>query len=273
MKEVKPVNSNETEMRDIKEIELNLSEDEAAFSFLELTSGEASLIQDAKGNTILLNTGGEGAREHLKGQLEIFNINSIDYLFITNFSEFHTGNLEWLFGEVKIKKLLVAEQMVMTMKDNVTIPNEVKIVPVRTGSVYHPFNNLEINVLYSDMKDEEGSLALSISYGKTKIIYMGVSDKRIEEVLLMNSKIKAQILKVGFFGSEKGTSQQFLDTVDPQIAILFNKNGEMPSQDVMERLQEAWIDIFQPNKQGIILVKCTTENYEVVIVPTKAEQK
>jgi competence protein ComEC len=259
-------------IRNIKEIDLNLQDDEAAFSFLELSSGESTLIQNSTGSTILLNTGAEEARHELKMHIEIFKIDTIDHLFITNFSEFHIGNLKWLIDEVDVKNIIVAAGMEQQVK-KLLGDSSVKITPVQPGNKIVPFHDSVFHILYTGNNENNGALALSILYGKTTFLYMGISDESVEKWLVEKYDLNAtQILKVGYFGSEEGTTQLFLEKVDPQVAIIFDKRDKMPSQDVMERLQSWWVDIFQPNNQGITLIKCTLDNYEVTIIPTREEK-
>lgn len=254
--------------RDIKEIDLNLKENEAAFSFLELASGESTLIQ-SEGKTVLINTGAEEARNELKMHMDIFQINVIDYLFITNFSDFHTGNVQWLVENIGVKNIVVAAGIEQQIKELLR-GNDVNILSAKEGSNFVPTTNLKCKILFSE--NNEGRLALSISYGKINMLYMGISDEEVEKTLTEKYDLKAQILKVGYFGSSKGTSQSFLESVDPQIAVVFDKREKQPSADVMERLQAGWVDIFQPNKQGIVLIKCTKDNYDVTIIPTREEE-
>jgi competence protein ComEC len=258
--------------RNIEEIDLNLRDNEAVFSFLELSSGESTLIQNSAGKTVLLNTGAKESRDEIQMHMDIFKIKSIDYLILTNLSEYHTGNVSWLVDEIGVKKIVVASGMESRVKELLGNKNS-EIITVSEGSKITPFENLTFQFLYSGTNVNDGALALSMLYGKINILYMGISDASIEKMLAKKYDLKnTQILKVGYFGSEEGTSQQFLESVDPQVAIIFTKRNKLPSQEVMERLEGYWIDVFQPNNQGIVLIKCTKEYYDVTIIPTREEK-
>ncbi|UTW69721.1 hypothetical protein KHA80_01185 [Anaerobacillus sp. HL2] len=111
-----------------------------------------------------------------------------------------------------------------------------------------------------------GAFVIVFSYGKQTLLYMGIADKQIEKELIETYALKSTILKVADFGSDKGTTQRFLDEVDPQVAILFKRNGSVVSEMVLERLQETWIDIAQTHRLGTVSIKCHNDDYEIITI-------
>jgi competence protein ComEC len=252
----------------IEQINVALEPGELSISFLELPSGESTLIQDYNGKKVLINTGGAQSKSHFSQQLDIFNVSEIDQLILTDIGNDHTGNLEWLLQEFSVKNVLIAESVKDTVMKQFSISSD-SLTVVAEHTQLKVLPDLSMDVLYVEKRPEmnQGGLALSFQFGDNKLMYMGVSSVEAEEHIIENHSVKSHILKVGRFGNESGTTQRFLEKIDPQIAVLFNKNGSMPSQEVMERLQEGWIDIYQPYRQGIVLLRCNKTSYEVINVP------
>src|SRR4051794_14224429 len=69
---------------EVKNIDLNIKEHQAAVTFLSLSAGEATLVQGPKGETILVNIGGEGTVTELEGWLTLYDVKEISTLILTN---------------------------------------------------------------------------------------------------------------------------------------------------------------------------------------------
>jgi competence protein ComEC len=193
---------------DIEEVDLNLEENEIAFTFFDLPNGEATLIQNTEHN-VLINAGHENSRDALAERLEIYGVETIDKLILTNGSEAYSGNSEWLVNQYNVRRIISSQS-----------------------------------------------------------IFMGTANKEVEKQLLEQHTVDAEILKVGGFGSNEGTIPEFLEKVDPQTAILFHKEGLLPSDQMIERLKEVWIDVYEMNQVGTVTIKLNHDSYEVITIPS-----
>ena len=79
--------------------------------------------------------------------------------------------------------------------------------------------------------------------------------EKIAESQLLDEELSADLLKVGHHGSKTSTTQEFLNKVNPQIALIGvgenNKFGH-PNDDVIKRLQEKGVKIFRTDLNGEI---------------------
>jgi competence protein ComEC len=256
------------EPTEIEKIDLKLTTEETAFTFLELTSGEATLIQNGNGEITLVNTGGPNTKELLEERLSVYEVTNIDNIIITNIGADYCANLDWLVEEFQVKNVYVSHSVRESMihayslsKANVTGWKKADDATIMAG--------LHIKVLHSEEEDEyeKGALALIMTFGNQKVLYMGLANEEIEKALVNEFELEAHILKVGDFASERGTSQQFIDEVDPQVAVIFRTTERNPSSDVLDRLQETWIDTYLTMQSGNISIKCSIENYKVITIP------
>ncbi|MCA1320712.1 hypothetical protein LC085_12395 [Bacillus tianshenii] len=69
---------------DVEKIDLQLDEEEIAFTFLDLPNGECTIIQTSEGENILINTGSPESEDELLHYLKIYGIDEISDLIITS---------------------------------------------------------------------------------------------------------------------------------------------------------------------------------------------
>ena len=82
-------------------------------------------------------------------------------------------------------------------------------------------------LVYNSKDDNDNSLVLRLSvYGKT-ILFTGEMQFAEEESLLKSGEnLKADILKVGNHGNKDATSEEFFNTVNPEIAVITTNRKE-----------------------------------------------
>ncbi|OZM57301.1 hypothetical protein CIB95_07500 [Lottiidibacillus patelloidae] len=258
------------EPTDIEKIDLKLTAEETAFTFLELESGEATLIQTGQGETTLVNTGGPNTRKMLEERLSVYEVSKIDNIIITNIGADYCANLDWLVEAYGVSNVYVSQAVKETMIHAYSLGN-INVVGWKKADKAKISDSLLIDVLHAEELNEfdKGSLALLLTFGNQKVLYMGLANEEIETLLVNEYELEAQILKVGDFASERGTSQKFIDEVDPQVAVIFRTKDRNPSEDVLDRLQETWIDTYLTMKSGNISIKCSIENYKIITIPNE----
>lgn len=260
--------------KEILEVDLNLEEQDLAYTFFDLSNGESTLIQSGKGQTILIDTGSLESQEELEERLEMFHVNLIDTVIITNPTAEYTGNLTWVINNFQVKTIIVPEVIKEQLISFYHFYDK-EVIGWKKGDKTELIPFLKIEVIYVEERDleDKGALVTVFSYGKQKLLIMGIADEQVEQELVESYPLKSTILKVADFGSEKGTTQRFLDEVDPQVAILFKKNGTPVSELVIERLQETWIDIYQTNRLGTVSIKFHNDDYEIFTVRSQEEDR
>jgi len=113
-----------------------------------------------------------------------------------------------------------------------------------------------------DQKDPEktdwnaGSIILLMQIGDLDVLLTGDAETPTESALIDQALTKdVDILKVGHHGSKNGTSEAFLESIKPEIAVFSNgKNNSYghPSEDVVRRLVDRGITISRTDQEGDI---------------------
>ncbi|MCA1030483.1 hypothetical protein LCL95_05445 [Bacillus timonensis] len=262
--------ANTTLQTDIEKVDLKLSTEEIAITFFDLTNGEATLINDSSGGNILINTGGPNTKKELENYLNMYDVNDLKAIIITKSDIEYTGNLTWLTNRYNSSEIIIGKS---TPFENISLNSKVKTLKV--GEIIPLLKGLEIKVIHDNERvDHSTGMDLSLKYGTHNILYMSSASQSVEEKLLKDKYLRnVNILKVAEFGSGLGTSQLFVNHIDPQVAIIFQKKGFNPSQDVIERLHETWIDIYQTKQFGNISIKFTKDDFQIITISMESVQQ
>ena len=82
-------------------------------------------------------------------------------------------------------------------------------------------------------------------------------DSRVEEYILKKFDVRADILKTPHHGSKFSSSEQFLESVKPKVAIIevgeSNRYGH-PTSETLARLQHAVKNVFRTDQNGTVKI-------------------
>lgn len=235
--------------------------------YIGLESGEATLIQIKQGPTILVDTGHENSRNQLIDFLKREGITHIDNLVLTTFSPEHIGNVQAVLEHTEVSTILVP-----ALIDYEIIKPEWKfggkIKKLKAGMQLKLNSNISMNILgptHLYLSPQDNALVFQLRYKETSFLFTSEISEDAEKELIGFADIKSQILKVSDFGENSSSYAPFVEKVDPQVAIIF-KSGEstgLPSEEVLERLAETWVDVVQVEQNRPLEIISNGENYEI----------
>lgn len=190
----------------------------ASVNFIDVGQGDSILISDSmkKGN-ILLDTGSTFNYYKLNKFLKRKGIYTIDYLIISHSDSDHSGNIDNLERDYKIKNIIDK-------------PLDVKLNNIKMKN-YHlgVFDN-----------DNDNSLIYSLLVNKTSFLFTGDISSNVER-LFINYKgpINIDVLKASHHGSSSGNSEYFISNIMPKY-VIYSTSGQYnhPSKqtiDIMDK--------------------------------------
>lgn len=98
---------------------------------------------------------------------------------------------------------------------------------------------------------------------------MGDAGEEIEKKLIASgADLKADVLKVGHHGSQYSSSLEFLDKVNPGIAVIeVGKDNDFghPSLRIIKRLERIGAEIFRTDLNGT--VKMISDKAQIKVLP------
>ena len=139
----------------------------------------------------------------------------------------------------------------------------VSIVMIESGKCIKE-ENLQIECIQPSPSDHHlggnvGSLVLSVTFGEFSMLCTGDVEAKGEDVLMR--RLKGQqftVLKVAHHGSKHSSSEAFLRTAQPEIAIISagedNSYGH-PHQETLKRLKDIGCKIFETVRNGAITLQ------------------
>ena len=92
-------------------------------------------------------------------------------------------------------------------------------------------------------------------------------DAEQELVKEYGNKLKSDILKVAHHGSKTSSSQEFINLVKPEIALIgVGKDNTFghPNDGVIEKLKKIKAKIYRTDLDGEIIIKMEAKKYEVI---------
>ena len=245
-----------------------LEKDILQIKFIDVGQGDCTLLIN-KGKTLMIDTGGSTSSSYDVGEnivhkyLLYKGINKIDYLMLSHFDADHCQGAIFLLKNMKVKNLIISIQPENSEFyeeiTNICRQKNTNIMYVKKGNKFK-IANLAIKILHpnnnfiAENTLNNNALVCKINYYNFKMLFTGDIEK-IAESQLLDEELSADILKVGHHGSKTSTTQEFLNKVNPQIALIGvgenNKFGH-PNDDVIKWLQDKGIKIFRTDLNGEI---------------------
>lgn len=233
--------------------------------YIDVGQGDSELIQ-VNGKNLLIDAGPNESRDKLMSYLSKQNIKKFDYVIATHPDEDHIGGMGNVIKKYSIDKFYTPKKIVNTRTFEYMIQQlknkNMKIDTPTPGVQLNLGKNTDAEILAPNNKNypdtNNYSVVLKITYGNTKFLFTGDAEKTSEmEMIDKNYDLSADVLKVGHHGSSNSTSQQFLDKVNPKIAIIScgknNKYGH-PHKITINKLKKKNIKIYRTDVNGTIIL-------------------
>ena len=252
-------NNIHTETNSSKYTNLNINQEELNIFYLDVGQGDSTFVT-INGCNMLIDSGNDQDGYYIVEFLKAQNIKKIDYFILTHFDEDHIGGAYKILEELEIgvlympgnsNKTKTYKNLISTIEtNNINVDTTIKA----TNDIEYALGSAKWKVLNinngNDLNDS--SIVIEMNYGTTKYLFMGDATTKIEEKIEWN---KVDVLKVAHHGSSSSTSQQFLDKVKPQYAIIsvgINNSYNLPNKDIIDRLEDNKIKIYRTDKDGTV---------------------
>lgn len=223
---------------------------ELSFSMIDIGQGDAFLLNDG-GDYYLFDVGGpkydnfDSGERILIPYLKSLGIRDIEAVFISHEDMDHSGNLPALFENFNIKNLMTNKYNIEGLKQySPRIINKGDKITIKSG---------DITCVYEGEKGDENaeSLGLMIKINGVKILSLGDLDSIYEDEL----DLRADILKVSHHGSKNSTSKEFVEKLDPKLALISagrnNRYGH-PNKEVLDNLEG--VRIYNSQDRGMVKI-------------------
>ncbi|MBQ1989426.1 MAG: MBL fold metallo-hydrolase [Clostridia bacterium] len=238
-----------------------VSEDSDFVRFIDVGQGDCALIY-SNGKSALIDTGTVVSSNDVCKELKDIGIKDIDVMMISHLHSDHTGGIERITEDFKVKNLILPE--LSTFSEGMSAAqNAINSVTSSGGGVYNAVQgmnfdvgNFEITVLaaYSDDEENNRSIFAMAQIEGRKFLFTGDAETEVEKRLIEEGlNLECDVLKVGHHGSNTSSSKVFLDKVKPKNAVISvgidNSYGH-PHNEVINRFKSMNTEIFRTDKSG-----------------------
>ncbi len=240
---------------------INLDKEKLNILFLNVGQADCEVIV-YKDNTVLIDAGNKQDGELVVDELNKLGITKLDYVIGTHVHEDHIGGMSYIIDAFEIDKFYLPYDTKTTSSYYKDLLNSLtnKDLQIEEASVGDKISldDLEFEVMSVDNNQPEdandSSIVLELTYGEEKYLFMGDATSKNEKQRNWND---VDVLKVGHHGSNTSSSQDFLNQVLPEIAIISvgkdNSYG-LPKENIIERYNDLGSKIYRTDYDGTIQI-------------------
>lgn len=245
--------------------------EELKVHFIDVGQGDSILID--LGETEILIDGG-GKSPGVVAYIDDYVDGTIEAMVATHPHADHIGGLIsvldsfevekiWLNGDTSTSKTY-QEFMSRVNTEGASINEALRGQTIEVESltlfILHP-----VKPLVDDTNNN--SIVLRLSHGSIDFLFTGDAEKEAEASILESGlTIQADILKVGHHCSKTSTSVQFLEVVNPEIAVYMAGEGNRyghPHEETITALTEHAAKIYGTDVNGNIIITTDGEAFSI----------
>ena len=238
--------------------------------FIDVGQGDSTLIK-AGDHAMLIDAGDNSEGTAVQSYLNSQNVEKLDYVIGTHPDADHIGGLDVVIYKFDCKKVFMPDiasdtktydDVIQALKSK----NQKAQVP-KLGKTYS-LGDATFTVI-APVKEygnetNNWSIGIVLQYGENRFLFTGDAEKEAEDdILAKGEDIFADVYKASHHGSKTGSSDDFLDKVNPEYAVIScgegNKYGH-PSAQTLNNFRSRGIKTFRTDNQGTIVAYSDGKN-------------
>lgn len=248
--------------------------------FIDVGQADSILVRSENAN-MLIDTGDldDDYTDKIISYLGEFGISKLDYLVLTHPDADHIGGAPEIINEFTVVKCIMPN----FSKDTQIFSNTLSALDERNVEVIEAVPNYEFTIgeaecrilapleEYEDANDM--SAVIQLYFGSKSILFTGDAESESETDMVKkytSTDLKADVLKVGHHGSSTSTTQEFIDLVNPEYAVIScgkdNKYGH-PHDEIIDLLEKNKITYYRTDVSGTIVLK--TDGKTITVIQEK----
>jgi len=261
---------------------LPLVDDRLRVTFFDVGQGDAALVRFPGGRTLIIDGGGirgssvDVGREVLAPALLAMGVRRVDLALLTHPHYDHYAGLGHIAGEFGLdliwtNGLAAPEKEIEQWGEFVAAASNVPTVEVTGEGVSREIGGATLSILpplEAEPADcNDASLVAWIDYGRRRFPFAADPAHEGESLLLSKGiDLKSDVLKVGHHGSSDASKMEFLEAVDPEVAVISAGEGNpygVPHDEALARLAHSGARILRTDIHGAVTVSTDGSDLKV----------
>ncbi len=249
--------------------------EQATIKFIDVGQGDSTLII-SNGESMLIDSGEAEFSDTVIQTMTACGIETLDYLVATHAHSDHMGGFADILDSFSVETIILSEPC-SSSESNYVYTNFLKSADKSEAEIEFVVagDSLTVGTVQCEIlapfevsgNENNNSIVMKLRVGNTSFLLTGDAESEVENQILESfDNIQADILKVGHHGSKTSTSEDFLSSVSPSIAVILvgkdNTYGH-PTKPVLDRLNNYASQILTTETNGTITFYCTATDFSV----------
>jgi competence protein ComEC len=244
--------------------------------FLDVGQGDSILVTMPNNQNILIDGGPSSSLITEIDRVLPFWKRNIDLMVLTHPHADHVTGLIEVATRYQVDEFLYngVQYDTHTYQELLNVVDERNIFTQVAGrGMEYNFESCQLDILYvGDLHTTSGdlndtSIVSERTCGEFNAIFPADADVDIEQQLISSGSLSdVEVLKVGHHGSKYSTSAIFLETIEPEVAVITvgkNKFGH-PHSETLKKLADIQAEIFSTLESGTVEAVTDGQKYNVI---------
>lgn len=234
-------------------------------TFFDVGQGDCEIIS-CNGYTILIDGGESENSGRITRYLKDNGIEKLDCYILTHPHSDHIGVAPYIISEFPCDKIFttyfsefnIPTTSLYESTLDAIYESGAEPVLVEAGDSF-TFGELKIDIVAPIYESEDYnamSIVCKVTYKDASVLFTGDTTKKVEQQILDGGyDVDADILKTAHHGSSTSSSEDFLDAVSPEFAVIScgsdNSYGH-PHKEVVKLLTDTETEYFRTDKDGTV---------------------
>ena len=253
--------------------------DQLDVNVFDVGQGDAIFIETPDNFQILIDGGPDKSILGELGEVMGFWDRNINAVVLTHPHADHVGGLVEVLRRYKIEKIYMTG-VVHTSSDYIEFLNTIKEKDINIHIVDSAFdleldNGIDLEFLYplesyAGLKVDNlnnTSIVNRLVYNNSAVLFMGdLEAEGEEELILSEADLAAEVLKAGHHGSATSSHLEFLEVVNPDVALIscgIDNTFHHPSMRTINRMERLGIEILRTDELGRVSLTSSGSGWEM----------
>lgn len=269
------INGNESKQTELQSAGLQVH-------YIDVGQGDSILIKSGE-DTLLIDCGEIGKEGIVKAYLDKIGVTQLDYVIGTHPHSDHMGCMDKIVETYDIGEFIIPHlddgdipttkyfERFMNAMEN----KGLEITEAETGRVFN-IGDAECEIIAPCSDDYSNtnnySVGIIMRHGKNSFIFTGDAEKLAEKEMIDSGKLTdIDVYKAGHHGSDTSSSEEFLEIIKPDIAVISCGEGNSyghPCDITLENLSKYTDKVYRTDLSGSIVI--TSDGKELTVTEEKS---